>query len=1043
MKTSEIRQSKHKQQKLIVSPSGKRKRKLEFEFTGLIRREREVSMLKSRFRRMLGHPIDDGDGEQKSETCSKEVVFLSGLSGVGKSTVAQTLEQDVEALEHGIFVQGKFDQTASDKPYSGIAKAFGMICEKIDQMPDAVVKRVATKISEEFGTTVEVLMHLIPELKYIMQDYATTTFSTDTADHDIMNGLDSLRFAFRALTRALSAEFSPMVLVLDDLQWADISSLLILDCLVTDAQNRNPLMVIGCYRSDEVDENSILVNKIHALREKTNRCSFNITELKVEAFSADDISDLIKSQISAGDETIIDGLAALCEKRTMGNPHFVLEFLKMLKNEGLLVYDGDSETWTWDLAQIEEVTMSTANVVVLLQSQIQKMPKRVQRLLQYAACIGSSFSLPTLQLIWKKSNILDRGVLSEPLEQLLATAEENRFIEKCGPKHYRWVHDKVQEASLLLSNKPMAAFQLDIGSSLYYCLDEKSLEEELFNVTDIINSGNIKKRPEFARLNFRAAEKAKGIFAVQSAANYAAKGIELLQEGQVLSNHILTLQLYTIGAEMEIALGNVKKADRYAEEILKRPQYSAMDKMPFKVLSIRKELIVDFKYDQTIERCLARLKELDYRLIWSRSTTSLQALVELKRTIRRAKNTKMFKETDYSMDKMTDQKHLLWMRLIGLVNYSSYHSRKYLLYVVGICRCVQITLDHGIGPECGAIFASLGLLVVTFQGDFETAAKFAEMGLAMQKLHPAREGACVYMSYSFVLCWKRPLQALLKPHYDGYVSATRMGDSTFSCWCLSAHHVWLPYMMGKPLRLILKQFPLLQSQMEELSQPGPLLFLKILWQMMVNLTSSFSNSHKLEGHTFSRNEVDDWERIGGNMVHFGEGELLLFFEPEEAADRAIAVGNKFSKLAPSLCLVMIETFHRGVALYIMARKTKQRKYKNHASKTRKTIKKWLRAGNPNVEHFSLLLDAEHAALNGAYASAEKLYEEAILLASRMEYLHHAALFNERYADFLLNEVDDAERASHYLDEAIRLYKQWGANRKIKMLQSKLERSLAL
>mmetsp|Transcript_9107 Transcript_9107/g.21679 ORF Transcript_9107/g.21679 Transcript_9107/m.21679 type:complete len:321 (+) Transcript_9107:2-964(+) len=316
------------------------------------------------------------------------------------------------------------------------------------------------------------------------------------------------------------------------------------------------------------------------------------------------------------------------------------------------------------------------------------------------------------------------------------------------------------------------------------------------------------------------------------------------------------------------------------------------------------------------------------------------------------------------------------------------------------------------------------------------------MGLTMQKSHPAREGACIYISYSFVLCWKLPLPALLKPHYDGYVSATRVGDSTFSCWCMTSHHIWLPYMMGKPLRHILKEFPLLQSQMEELSQPGPLLTLKIMWQMMVNLTSSYSNAHKLEGHTFSRNEVDDWEEIGGKLVHFAEGELLTFLKPEEAADRAIAVGNKFSKLAPSNCLGMIETFHRGVALYIMARKTKKRKYKTHASRIRKTIKKWLQAGNPNVEHYSLLLDAEHAALGRAYASAEKLYAEAIAIATRMEYLHHAALINERYADFLLNERDDPERASYYLDEAIRLYEQWGATRKIKILQSDLNRSLA-
>lgn len=227
-----------------------------------------------------------------------------------------------------------------------------------------------------------------------------------------------------------------------------------------------------------------------------------------------------------------------------------------------------------------------------------------------------------------------------------------------------------------------------------------------------------------------------------------------------------------------------------------------------------------------------------------------------------------------------------------------------------------------------------------------------------------------------------------------------------------------------------------------LPQPGPLLLLKIFWQMIVNLTSSYSNAHLLDGHTFSRNETDDWKQIGSPLVHFAEGELLTFLKPEEAADRAIAVGNKFAKLAPSLCLGMIETFHRGVALYIMARKTKQRKYRTHANQIRKTIRTWLKAGNPNVEHYSLLLEAEHASLKRSFARAERLYIEAISMATRMEYLHHAALFNERYADFLQYERDDPERATHYLDEAIRLYEQWGASRKITMLQTDLERSLA-
>ena len=228
---------------------------------------------------------------------------------------------------------------------------------------------------------------------------------------------------------------------------------------------------------------------------------------------------------------------------------------------------------------------------------------------------------------------------------------------------------------------------------------------------------------------------------------------------------------------------------------------------------------------------------------------------------------------------------------------------------------------------------------------------------------------------------------------------------------------------------------MIQSQMEELAKFDQLVIVRVFWQMMFNMTLNSAHAHKLEGHIFNHDDYDEAKSVQQGIVHFAEGELLVFLKPEAAADRAISDGDKFSELCQSMCLGMMETFHRGVALYIMARKTKKRKYKSHAAKIRKTIKKWWKAGNPNVEHYTLLLDAEHAALSKSYESAEKLYLEAIELASRMGYLHHAALFNERYADFLQHERHDEEKAVHFFNEASRYYEQWGATKKVKMLSN--------
>jgi hypothetical protein len=62
--------------------------------------------------------------------------------------------------------------------------------------------------------------------------------------------------------------------------------------------------------------------------------------------------------------------------------------------------------WVWDEEKIDNATMSTDNVVELLRARIRKLPQKVQLLLQYAACLGSSFSVSMLELIWKKHALI-------------------------------------------------------------------------------------------------------------------------------------------------------------------------------------------------------------------------------------------------------------------------------------------------------------------------------------------------------------------------------------------------------------------------------------------------------------------------------------------------------------------------------------------------------------------------------------------------------------------------------------------------------------
>ncbi|CAJ1950253.1 unnamed protein product [Cylindrotheca closterium] len=106
-----------------------------------------------------------------------------------------------------------------------------------------------------------------------------------------------------------------------------------------------------------------------------------MTEITLDPLEAEAVENITTTAMSSQKDSRTKILAELCRKRTNGNPFFIVEFLKMLEAEGLLAYDTSLKKWVWDPVIIEESTMSTANVVVLLQERMRKLPKSLLHIL--------------------------------------------------------------------------------------------------------------------------------------------------------------------------------------------------------------------------------------------------------------------------------------------------------------------------------------------------------------------------------------------------------------------------------------------------------------------------------------------------------------------------------------------------------------------------------------------------------------------------------------------------------------------------------------
>lgn len=197
---------------------------------------------------------------------------------------------------------------------------------------------------------------------------------------------------------------------------------------------------------------------------------------------------------------------------------------------------------------------------------------------------------------------------------------------------------------------------------------------------------------------------------------------------------------------------------------------------------------------------------------------------------------------------------------------------------------------------------------------------------------------------------------------------------------------------------------------------------------------------ELEGCVYSSSQNSEESCVLIGTVHLAKGELFLVSSQyEDAAKRAIHGGDLFQNSVMGFFCIMIETFHRALALYFMARKTRKGKYRTLANKLRRRIEKWGKAGNPNVAHYIPFLKAEHLALVGKVNEAAKQYQIAISLASTDGHLLHAALSSERYSEFLFQQrIQQQHEARDRLKDSIRFYREWGALGKARSLQARCD-----
>ncbi len=348
--------------------------------------------------------------KQVASGAGREVVLVSGEAGLGKTTLVA--EASRSAFEAGACVLFGHCEEELATPYQLFAEALGHYVTYAPE--DQLRHQVATHGSE--------LVRLVPALASRIPDLPPTKATDSDTERYLL-------FAAVVGFVSMATQNQPVVLVLDDLQWADKGSLLLLQHLAA-SEVPMRLLVLGTYRDSELSNAHSLVETLGALRRLSG-----VSRLGLVGFDDTGVLALMEAAAGHNLDDVAVGLAHAIYRETDGNPFFVSEVLRNLWETGAIYRDPNGR---WVAVDSLEGMALPDSVREVVGSRVVRLGRDAQRVLSVASVIGRDFDL---DLLARATNTSDDDLL-DILEAASAVALVREPENAAG--RYNFAHALIQ-----------------------------------------------------------------------------------------------------------------------------------------------------------------------------------------------------------------------------------------------------------------------------------------------------------------------------------------------------------------------------------------------------------------------------------------------------------------------------------------------------------------------------------------------------------------------------------------------------------------------
>ncbi|MCC7528108.1 MAG: AAA family ATPase [Candidatus Melainabacteria bacterium] len=998
--------------------------------------------------------------------CRPEFFLLEGYPGIGKTSLVVDLFSPI-AKSQGFYISVRFDQYREEIPLLLIAQAFKAPLSRLLTNSKEVVEIWKDRINAALGENAPLMANMIPQLENIIGK------QTQISDFLALEEQSRSMTAFRQFISIFATAENPLVIYMDDLQWADHEGLLFLKTLLMDAHSHHlSLLVVGSCRSNEVAAEQALFSMIAEI--EANRIA--LSRLNLPGLSQQCLSELIRESLGPSSFPNVMQLSAMILEKTEGNPLLARQLLCGLHKKQILYFDEPTESWSFDIEKVRSI-MHPDNLADLLVAKLHDLPPTTLDHLKSASCLGNQVKLDELS-----------AVTGLPLDQLvlsMETAEAEGLVHVAG-NACCFLHDRIRQAAFeLISPQEIEECHLKIARALKQTLGDNKEASDVLTVVNHykIAQGkvtNALERLEMAELNLIAARLLK-------ANRDYLQSIELLDAGIVLVDLSAAAELSALVPAKDVYLGVVDRTDRNGGGVLSAAPAESSSLPAYADLSSHKRA-EELRFDLLFERAwcswlngsIASARKSFEQLLELSSDKLKRAavfrvLIELENSIAnfsvsvelalqclkmfdieidaRPGRERMLAEYErvwqkigagaieelIDLPEMTDRETLAVMELLLVLHVASLSVDLNLFLLCG-CLMVNLSMDAGNCDISAFGYVYFGSMLPRNFGNFQDAVRFGSLaarlvdkrGLNMLK-------ARMDLIFSVISFWTQGKKSCLEFAQKSFDAAVRSGELQVSGY--GACHIMVHSLMqGMPLAELIALAEKYYSHLQTYNLHGQWAVADVIRKAAVWLSSCTITTEEEESQerAYEEKEIDCGPAILPALYYCVKlkrkyllGDLVSAQESAQKAKEKLWAHNTFAgETEYWLYYPLLQA-----ALYDQASEEEKPSYLTEITECLEKLSLWSDNCPQSFRQKFLLVSAEYNRLTENYLAAEKLYEEAIQSAHRYGLIHLEALANELSGKFYLSRrlsiAGDA-----YMKEAIDCYKRWGAMRKVAKLAAK-------